>query len=221
MRYVIYALNSHVLILLGIVLASALGAMPARANSLLIMTVENVAVSPGSTGSFDILLANDSTATSSITIAGFSVDVVVPGGSGVTFTGLDDLTTSATYIFDGNSLGFSSTVTGTELLGNDFAAVDGTILDPGGPAFGLAHITFSVDAGTLPGSIPVSLIDYQAGTSVSDTAAQNLDFTINNGIISVQGSPAVPEPTSFVMASAAVVIGLASAACRARARRRS
>ena len=112
------------------------------------MTVENAQVSPGGSSSLDILLANDATATDSVTIGGFSIDLTVAAGSGITFTVADDAT-STTYIFAGNSLGFLPTVTPAEVQANDFAAIGGTLLAPGGPAVGLAHITFSADPALL------------------------------------------------------------------------
>ena len=65
-----------------------------------------------------------------------------------------------------------------------------------------AHITFTADPGLAPGLKPLTLIDYQAGTSVSNTDGTNLDFTIANGQITITGS-AVPEPSSIVMAATA------------------
>jgi hypothetical protein len=56
--------------------------------------------------------------------------------------------------------------------------------------------------------IPVTVIDYQAGTSLSNIAGSNLSFKIVNGRITVDGS-AVQEPLSIVMAAAAILIGIA------------
>jgi PEP-CTERM motif len=96
----------------------------------------------------------------------------------------------------------------TELQANDFAVMDGTALNPGDPPFGLAHITFTADPGIAPGVIPLTLIDYQAGTSVSDAEGTNLDFTIVNGQITITGS-AVPEPSSIIMAATSLLACLA------------
>ncbi len=196
----------------GIILAALSAALlaqpaPARCGTVLVMTVQDAVVAPGGTGSLDILLANDATATDSVTIGGFAIDLTVAAGSGITFTGADDAT-STTYIFTGNSLGFLPTVTATEVQANDIAAIGGTLLDPGGPPVGLAHITFSADPDTPPGAIiPLSLISYQAGTSVSDADGNNLDFTIVDGRITVS-APAVPEPSSIVLAVLAVLSGI-------------
>ena len=54
----------------------------------------------------------------------------------------------------------------------------------------------------------LACIDYQAGTSLSDTDGNNLDFTIDNSQITITGS-AVPEPSSYVMAATAVLLGFA------------
>ena len=56
--------------------------------------------------------------------------------------------------------------------------------------------------------IPVTLIDYQAGTSLSDADGNNLDFTIVNAEITVSGS-AVPEPSSIMIAATAILLSLA------------
>jgi hypothetical protein len=179
---------------------------PAQAGTVLVMTVENASVAPGGPGSFDIVLTNDAAATDSTTIAGFSIDLTVAAASGITFTGADDAT-STTYIFAGNSLGFLPTITPTEIQANDFAAIGGTLLAPGEPPVGLAHITFSADLGIAPGVITVTLIDYQAGTSLSNTDGKNLDFTIKNGQITITGSD-VPEPSSIILATTSVLLGL-------------
>jgi hypothetical protein len=185
---------------------------PARCGTVLVMTVENATVAPGGTGSLDIVLANDATATDSATIAGFSIDLTVSAASGITFTGASDVT-GAPYIFAGNSMGFLPTITSSEVQANDFAAMDGTLLAPGDPAVGLAHITFTADASAAPGTVPLTLIDYQAGTSLADTDGNNLDFTIVNGQITINGS-AAPEPGALFMAATAIVVGLAYARLR-------
>jgi hypothetical protein len=196
---------------LGLLLLATLSALaaqttPVHGGSVLVMTVPNATVAPGGSGSFDIVLRNDATATESTSIAGFSVDLTVAAASGITFTGADDATSTA-YIFAGNSLGFLASIDSHEIQANDFAALDGTTLDPGSAAVGLAHITFTADPGRVPGLIPVTLIDYQAGTSLSDVAGSNLSFEIVNGQITVTG-PAVPEPSSIVMAATVILLGL-------------
>ena len=85
--------------------------------------------------------------------------------------------------------------------------MDGTLLNPGAAAVGLARITFTADPGIAPGLIPLTLIDYQAGTSLSNTDGNNLDFTIVNGQINITES-AVPEPSSAVMVATALLLGL-------------
>jgi hypothetical protein len=113
---------------------------PAQAAFVLDMTVQNATVSAGGAGSFDVVLRNDASATQSVSIAGFSIDLTIPSGTGISLTGANDLT-SAPYIFAGNSLGFLAAVTATEVQANDFAAASGTLLAPGGATVGLAHIT--------------------------------------------------------------------------------
>jgi hypothetical protein len=178
----------------------------ARCGTVLVMTVQDATVSPGGTGSLDIVLANDATATDSVTIGGFSIDLTVAAASGITFIGADDMTATP-YIFAGNSLGFLPTVLPSEVQANDFAAGGGTILNPGDLPFGLAHVTFRADPGISPGVIPLSLISYQAGTSLSDADGNKLDFTIVDGDITVNAS-AVPEPPSVFLAMLAALAAL-------------
>jgi hypothetical protein len=204
---------------LGVLLLATLTALaaqttPACGGTVLVMTVENAAVAPGGLGSLDILLANDATATESANIGGFAIDLTVAAGSGISFTMADDAT-STTYIFAGNSLGFLPTVTPTKVQANDFAAMDGTLLAPGGAPVALAHITFSADLGISPGMIPVGLIDYQAGTSLAKADGTKLEFTIKSGQITVTG---LPEPSSMVMAATALLLGLVQTSLLARQR---
>src|SRR4051812_48866214 len=71
---------------------------PARAD--LIMQVDNATAAPGGTGAFDVVLKDtDPSNFSSYLIAGISVEVSVPGASGLSFTGVDTNTTAAPYIF--------------------------------------------------------------------------------------------------------------------------
>jgi hypothetical protein len=63
-----------------------------------------------------------------------------------------------------------------------------------------------VAAGTPSKVVPVSLIGYQSGTSLSDDAGNNLPFTIINSQITVG---TVPEPSSIIMLGTALVLGLA------------
>jgi hypothetical protein len=86
--------------------------------------------------------------------------------------------------------------------------MDGTTLNPGDPPFGLAHFTFTADPGIAPGLIPLTLIDYQAGTSLSSADGTHLDFTIVNSQINNTGS-AVPELPSIVMAATSLLASLA------------
>ncbi len=174
----------------------------ARGDVILDMIVENATATPGGTGSFDVVLQNDATSTANAVIGGFSIDLTIPGSTGGTLTAVDDATTS-TYIFTGNSFGFSGTVaSSTEITANDLANSGGTTLTPG-DIFGLAHISFAVAAGTPDGMVLVSLIGYPDATSLSDADGNPLAFTIVNGQINV-----IPEPSSLVLLLTAAVAGV-------------
>ena len=82
------------------------------------------------------------------------------------------------------------------------------LLAPGDPPVGLDHITFAADPWLAPGMITVTLINDQAGTSRPNADGINLNFTIKNSRITVSSS-AVPEPSSFVIAAKAFVLGAA------------
>jgi hypothetical protein len=183
---------------------------PALADTGLVMTVASGMLAPGGTGAIDVTLREAASATQSISIGGWSIDLTIPSGTGVSLTGASNSTATG-YIFAGNSLGFLSTVTATEVQANDFAVTGGTLLTPGGPSVGLAHITFAAAPGTRPVIVPLTLVDYQGGTSLSDAAGNNLAFTIVNGIV------AVPEPSTLALGGTALAFVLAVRLCKRKA----
>jgi hypothetical protein len=170
--------------------------LPARAD--LIVSVQSVTATAGTNGnSLEVDLQNTGAA---VDIAGFTFELTVTSSSGVTFTGADESTRLATYIFAGNSV-FGpniNTTTGTTLDASDVAADGSTPLGTGS-AVGLGEVFFNV-AGSAPGgAVTVTLTEFPA-TSLAGPNANNIPIdTLNNGTITIMSS-AVPEPSSLVSA---------------------
>jgi hypothetical protein len=203
----------------------ALGTSTARAGTLDIV-VESTSALPGTAGQFDVLLVNNSA--SAVTVAGFSVDVLLTDTTFVTFTAIDNLTVapyifSITGSFDG---GFVGQTLLEEVAGNDLAATAGQVVNPG-ETWGLAHISYMVDS-SAPLGTAVSMVLEEfpqnsslipGGTSLTDAAGAQILFSGlgSNGTITV-GVPTIPEPTSVTLLATSGVIFLAG---RGIARRRS
>lgn len=166
----------------------------------IIVTVEPVTITAGSSGSFDIDLAN--TGSSSSTVGAFTFEISTTN-SAISFTGADTSTVLNGYIFAEDSL-FGPNLTGPNsgqtLFTSDMPATpfSGTVIDPG-MTFGLAHIFFSVDASSAAGAFAISLTGYPA-TSLSDPDGNSIAIDkFSNGAINITGvNTTVPEPTSLL-----------------------
>jgi hypothetical protein len=168
--------------------------MPARAN--LIMSVIHSSASPGGTGSFDVVLIDaDAPGSATHPVNAFSVELTVPGTSGIKFTAADVNTTAAPYIF--------GTLQTPPFTFDTFPTTDVTVADfdpPGastpigpGQEFGLGHLSYSVAPGTPLGLVAVSFV--AAGTSLTDPNGNPIAFSAStDGSISV-----VPEPSALVL----------------------
>ncbi len=197
--------------LLGLGLAFALSMLggDVKAGFLLSMTVNSSTTAVGANGSFEISLSNDALATSNAFVAAFSVDVTVPVGSGITFTGANETTTDP-FIFTGNNFGLLSTVTPNEVIANDLAFSGFTTITPGAKV-GLINVTYSVAPSASSTPITVSIVNVGTFTTLADGGipSQNVVFTPVNGpinITGISGNP-VPEPSSLLMGATAVVVG--------------
>ena len=186
--------------LFGAVAALLLGSIAAPARADLIITVLDSSAAPGGTGTFDITLTN--TGAADINISSFSVEPTLSPTSGVHFT---DVTTATTlpYIFAASSSVTASSPFSYDLFPNtDFIASDSFFAAPGyqaiaaGATLGLAHVLYSVDAGTPLGAVPVTLD--MTGTSLADEAGNLLSVTPANGTITV-ALRAVPEPSTVLL----------------------
>src|SRR5262249_36905023 len=108
---------------LAILALLAPGARPARAE--MVIQVADSSSAPGGTGSFDVTLQNTG---GTFQIAGFSVELSVPAGSGASFTGVTVDTVAAPYLFGTLQLPpFSFDTFPTQ----DFSATDVDLTAPG------------------------------------------------------------------------------------------
>ena len=199
-------------LLLGAAVAAVLlvaSAMPARAA--LVVTVLGSSATPGGTGSFDVTLQN--TGSTGVDIAGFQVELSVPGSSGILFTGATR-GTSDLYIFDAapgpdplnNDPG--NPFPNADFIGSDtYFAVPGYTTLGAGLTVGLMHVTYSVGASTPVGLVTVSILPYDpdtgGGTQLTDVETQPIEpLERVPGTIRVTDSTpgAVPEPSTLVLA---------------------
>jgi len=183
------------------------GVTPSRAGAVpagLDIVVENSTAARGMRGQLEVDLVNNSS--SAVSIADFSVDVLLSDTSNVTFGGIDNATT-APYIFSitGSSPpGFSSQLLPMEAVGSDLSS-SFQVVNPG-DTWGLASLTYLVDEsaplGTVVGATleptPVFL-PLPGGTSLSDASGAPVPFTMVNGTITVQNPTAIPEPASVTL----------------------
>ena len=194
-----------------------LGGPPAARAALVIETAPvPITAQAGGTGSFEVLLRDTG---GTYSVAGFSIDLSVPAGSGISFTGADTNTASNPYIFGTYqsapfpfaSPDFPATTfpaSTLNALDTDMAAPS-VALNPG-DVVGLADVHFSVAPGTAPG--PVTVTFQGPGTSLSDANGAAVPVTVPPSFtITVT---AVPEP------SAVLLLGLGAASSFALIRRR-
>jgi len=195
-------------------LAAHLGcAFPCHAGGLVIQA-PNLSVTPGSSGTFDVLLLNtNSSGGDSFNVAGDTIQLSLTGPLDVAFTDVTIGTTAAPYIYmtsgtGGGPLSFDIPPNNTQFLASDseFAKPGFRTFNPG-DMFGLLHVSYSVGASTPPGTETIGIdntgITSLTGSLISPNA---LSFTVENGSLTVAG--AVPEPSSVIMAATAVPIGL-------------
>jgi hypothetical protein len=190
----------HAVIIFGFAaLMACLGVSPAHAQ--MVMQIQPSAAAPGGTGAFDVDLSDVG---GTFQVGGFSVEVSVPGGSGVAFTGADTNTTLP-YIF--------GTLQAPPFTFNTFPNTDTTVSDtdftaPGyvtmtnGMVYALGHFTYSVAPSTPTGPVTVTLVP--AGSSLSDGNGDAISFSEVNGTIAV--AP-IPEPGTLILCGLAGVAG--------------
>ena len=187
-------------------LTIALG-IDASCQAGLVIEAPNITVGPGSAGSFDVLIRSTA---DSFTVASDTVELSLTGLSGVSFTSVS-IATVTPYIYGANSATTAgstftfSTFPGTQFEVFDFLFPSGaqTIAPP--QVFGLVNVQYSVAANATPGAS--GALAFGPDTSLADANANNVDFTAPNGSITISSSAAVPEPSTLVTATLALLGG--------------
>ncbi len=183
-------------------IALSMPSAPAQASPVaLLFEAPTLSATPGSTGSFDILVADKAV---SFDLAGESVELGI-SGTGVEFTDTSADTVTP-YIFNpsfdadnASPLDFS----GDPYPKNDFITSDlsdapaGFIVINDGDTFGLVNVSYSVDADAALGDRTLTIESIGGGTSTSDENGAVVPFGTSNGVLTVV---AVPEPASLMLA---------------------
>jgi hypothetical protein len=176
-----------------LVAAGTLYSVPAYAD--LILSIEPVTATPGSTGdTFDVLLTD--IGSPGVSIAGFIFEIAASDPA-ITFTGVFTSTATATYVFNGNSL-FGpeiDTQTSPSVIAQDLALSGFTTLNSG-DVVGLGQVFFDVSPAAAAGPITLSFMGGAAGNNLSDPAGNNVAITtLTSGTINVT----TPEPSTFLL----------------------
>ncbi|MDB5348933.1 MAG: hypothetical protein JWN86_180 [Planctomycetota bacterium] len=174
----------------------ALWSGPTRADFSI--AIDNIQGPVNGVGSFEVLLTNPAGAAQAQDAAGISIQL--SAGSGLHFTGVSTATAAVPYIFEGTGgatidPGFQFSFDAfpdTQFTASDSEFTFAGITVNAGDVFGLALVTYSVDAGAS-GDIP---IEFQAGTSLSDPGGAPIGFTATGGVVQVRS---VPEPSTLLL----------------------
>ncbi len=200
---------------IAVVLAAIVGgAVPCSAGGLVI-EAPNLTATPGSSGSFDLLLMNTNlTGGASYEVSSDQFVMSLSGPLGIAFTAVSIATdpVAAPYIFVmstdsyfGLSLSLNSfpnsTFMGTDL---EFATPYFRTVNPG-DTFGLAHVSYAVSSST-PNGTDTIMIAPPPDSVLTDLAGNQIPFGITNGSIAV--GTVIPEPWALTQAATAVLIGL-------------
>ncbi len=189
--------------------ALAVGAVPCSAAGLVI-EAPNLTATPGSSGSFDLLLMNTNTTGPGYQVAADQFVLSLSGPLGISFTSVSIVTdpVTAPYIFvtPGNPM-----LSGDTFPNSSFSAFDIELASPGyqtvdlGKTFGLAHVSYTVSSST-PIGIDTITIAPPPTSVLSDPFGNPISFGISNGTIAV--GVAIPEPWALTQAGTAVLVGL-------------
>jgi hypothetical protein len=191
-------------------LAIVCGALPCRAGGLLI-EAPDLTVTPGSSGSFDLLLVNtNSTGGDSYNIAADQFMLTVSGPLDIQFTSESINTVTAPYLFvqSGGSV-FD------QLSPYSFTAADAEFASPffrtvnPGDIFGLAQVSYSVSptVGNGRDTLTVSLIPNAGDFFFYDANGNGIPAGVSSSGSFTVGS-AIPEPWAITQAATAAIIGL-------------
>ncbi len=179
------------------------GPAPCRAG--LILEAQNVTSSPGSTGSFDIVILNTDPGTN-FRVAGDSIKIALNGVSGVSFTAATIATTTPYIYPQSGTLGPpASPLSFSSFPNTTFIASDSEFGPLGyrsisfGETYGLAHVSYSVASSAVASVGTISFLDLGAGTSLSDTSGGSIPFATQNGTFTISPAATTPEPSSVVL----------------------
>lgn len=180
-------------LLIPMVLASLLSAVPSQASVLAVSLSPLGTVVAGSTGNFDVLLTNTSGA--AVSVGGFFFEVN-SGNADLKFTDATTATASS-YIFGGTS------VFGPDIMTKNTGLVlDASDLGTGplasGATRGLGHVLFNASP-TAPTELVNLTLSAFPATSLADPSGANLPInTLTGGSIQITGrASAVPEPMTL------------------------
>jgi hypothetical protein len=175
-----------------------------RANGALIVSTPSFFAGAGTSGTFDVVLAN--TGAGAIDIAGFSFGISTTN-AGITFTGAT-IFTGVPYIFSADSLfGPDITITsGTSLRASDNPFIASSFPVASGATVGLGHVSYSIFNSAAAGPFAITLTP--AATSLADAAGANVPIdSLSNGTLTVNSS--VPEPVTYGLVGMVLILGLA------------
>jgi hypothetical protein len=204
-----------------LVLAASLGPAGVCRAGGLIITAPALTATPGSSGSFDVLLTNTSASTS-FDVSTDSFQLGLSGPVDASFTAVS-IATVAQYLY----VTSSTTVPGGSPLSLDtfpntlFTASDSEFASPGfrvvmpGQTFGLANVSYSISATTPNGIDTLTLLN----VSLTDINGNDIPVVPTNGSIHV-GPAVIPEPSTLIQATTAAGAGLAAQWLRRRMGRR-
>jgi hypothetical protein len=192
-------------LVLATVVAAALGVgAPCRAD--LVIEAPNLTVTPGSTGSFDVLIASTG---GTFSVAADDIELDLSGLSSVSFTGIS-INTVTPYIYGTNSASLNGSTFIINVSSNDVEAFDflfptgAQTIDttPPNNVFGLLNVQYTVASNAAAGTS--GTLSIGPDTSLSDANGNNVLFTPQSGSITIAGAT-IPEPSSVLM----LAIGLA------------
>jgi hypothetical protein len=178
--------------------------LPARGG--IVVSLQSVSASTGTSGNtLEVYVTNTGTP---VGIAAFSFEISVAPSSGVNFTGADISTATSPYIFAGNSAQGPdiATSTGTTLDASDNAVSGATTLGTNS-TLALGRVFFDVASSAPLGAATVSFTDFPA-TSLTAMDLSNIPIdTLSNGTIMIVAGAVVPEPSTLVTATLALLGG--------------
>jgi hypothetical protein len=190
------AARSRPVLLLVAAAATALFACR-PAPAALIITAQSVTASPGATGAtFDVTLTNNGP--SAVQIQGFSFGLS-SNSPDITFTAAFVTTTTAPYIFAGNSA-FGpeiDTTTGPTLAASDLYGTDAGVSVGAGATVGLGQVFFDVAANAPPESITLAFAAFPA-TSLNGPGP-DFDNIAVDSLVPGTVTVSVPEPGSLTL----------------------